>query len=368
MRTYDTRVDVLIDEVLTAEASDRNQARGGKPWIGVGMEDPIGWTVLCGYDARRYFSDPEFHLAQVLRQKLWFFDRVPDDTRISRHVPAWLGHYPEYTFFGMSLGVQPNGVPLLDTAHPMRSDPDLRHLPPIDFYTSGWMPRMLRWYDDLVELAAGRLDIGFPIWNRGCLDLAIQLRGLEGFLMDTVERPEFVHALMRRLVEERCRWYDARARHLGEKVGPTGVADDWIYVPYISPHIFEEFLLPYYLMIEEHHGGLGSIHSCGNQAPVQQYMLRVKTLNHFEISPWTDPAETVKHVPASKHFYRFVHPNDVLVDKPPAMRAKLRELAAVMNGRDWALGTSGLTPLGSEEEFVGRIETWLTIAREELGR
>ena len=172
-------LDRLIDELKETAAGERNQARlnAPQPRITVGIENPIAWVRLFGYDPVRYFSDPHFHLEQYLRQALWCFHHLNDDTPLGTGVPCWLGHYPEYTFFGMTLGVRPHGGPELQTNHPLTRDPDLSLLPPVDFRTSGWMPRMLQWHEDLVALAAGRLEVGFFAWNRGCLDLAAQLRG-----------------------------------------------------------------------------------------------------------------------------------------------------------------------------------------------
>ncbi len=297
-----SEIDRLIDQVKEAAASDRNQQRGKeKPFIGIGIEVPIAWTIIFDYDCRRAFEDPEFYVAQTLRQKLWAFENINDDTPITADMPLWLGHYPEYTFFGMSLGVNARGMPLLDFSHPITRDPDLKYLEPIDFMTAGMMPHIMSMYEQIGGIIDGRLPCGFITWNRGGLDLAIQLRGYNDFILDTMERPEFVHALMGRVTEERCKWYDALAEWSGNPLGPTGVADDWINVPYISPHIFEEFLLPRYLEIEAHHGAILSLHSCGDQTPIQKYMLQVKSLNYFEVSPWTDLAQTVENVPADKY-------------------------------------------------------------------
>jgi len=365
----DSQLDQLIDQLKQAEASERNQARlhsAAKPRLNVEIEDPIAWIRLFGYDPERYFTDPRFNLEQQLRQKLWRFENIDDDVPITSHVPAWLGHYPEYTFFGIRVGLHPHGGPDLQTDHPMRREPDLSMLGPVDFRTSGWMPRMLEWYERLVELADGRLQVGFFAWNRGCLDIAVQLRGYEQLLMDCVDRPEFVHDLLEFLTEQRCAWYDARAEHLGEEIGPTWVADDWVAVPYISPAIFAEFVLPRYLEIEAYHGVLGGFHSCGDQAPLHADMLRIETLGGFEVSPWMDVADALANLPAEKHLHIAVHPNDVVVDRPEQMAAKHRDKAQKLAGtnRGFGLGTSGLTPIQPEPEFVERANTWLRLARE----
>jgi hypothetical protein len=172
---------------------------------------------------------------------------------------------------------------------------------------------------------------------------------------------------MGRVTEERCKWYDALAEWSGNPVGPTGVADDWINVPYISPWMFEEFLLPRYLEIEAHHGALVSLHSCGDQTPIQKYMLRIKTLNYYEVSPWTDLAQTVENVPADKYLGIALHPNDILVATPEQMRQKLEFIRDHIQGRSCSVCSSGLTPIRDQyQDYLARINTWLALAKDTL--
>ncbi|NPV46692.1 MAG: hypothetical protein HPY69_07025 [Armatimonadetes bacterium] len=368
-------LDRLIAEVKEAEASDRNLARirsTARPRVNVEIENPIAWVILFGYDPQRYFTDPLFNLEQNLRQALWRFRNIEDDVPIGSWVPAWLGHYVEYSFYGLRLGIREHGGPELQTDHPLTRDPDLRLLPELDFSTPegfrapGWMPRMLEWYERLVELADGRLDIGFFAWNRGGLDIAVQLRGFENLLTDTVERPEFVHGLLGRLTADRCAWFSAAAQYLSQPLGPTWVADDWVAAPYISPPIFRDFVLPGYLQIEAHHGVFAGFHSCGDQAPFHVDMLRIQTLGSYEVSPWMSLAQALDNLPPDKHLHLGVHPNDVVVDSPEQMRAKLQAQADLIkdSGRSYSVGTSGLTPIQPEAEFVEHVNQWVDIARE----
>ena len=364
-------LDGLIDRVHEAANSERNALRTGAPApvIIAQMEDPIAWTVLFGFHAERYFTDPVFYLEQNLRQRLWKFENIDDDMPISLHVPAWLGHYPEYTFFDMDVQVNEKGVPRIRKDHPLTQTPDLSLLRPVDFETSGWMPRAREWYEQLLELADGRLTIGFTGWNRACLDLAMQLRGYEQLMLDSFERPEFVHGLQRFLVEERNRWHDAQAAYLGTELGTTWIADDWMSVPYISPGFFEEFVLPRYLDIERHHGAIGGVHSCGDQAPLQRFLVQIKTLGALEVSPWTSLEQSVANLPESVFLVIAVHPNDVLVDSPAQMERKLNHIAEHARGRRFCLNTSGLTPIYRDnQEFVTRTNRWLAVARKALGK
>lgn len=74
---------------------------------------------------------------------------------------------------------------------------------------------------------------------------------------------------------------------------------------------------------------------------------------------------TLANVPPSKHLTIAVHPNDVLVDTPAEMAQKLARKAEELrdSGRSYDLGTSGLTPIRGEQDFIDRANTWLDAAR-----
>ena len=370
-------ISALIDQVQEACASDRNKARGQKrPSMVFGFEEPIAWTHIFPYDFRQYCTDPLMYFEYQLKQKLWRFEQFPEDEcGIAPDIGAWFTHYPDYTVCGMTLEFTSRGVPILQTDHPLTRDPDLSVLPKtIDFRTSGQMPRFIKWYDDLVEIAAGRVPVHYSmVWGRGVLDIAMQLRGFENLITDAADRPQFVHDLMQWIVDARCKWYDGYYEYFGLEKGPVGFGDDWINVPYISPSFFRDFVLPYYLQIEAHHGGIASIHSCGDQVPVQQYFLQVMSLRQFEVSPWTDLTKTLQNIPPDRHLYRFLHPNDVLFQSPAEIEQQLRFTVDSCRGRSYAIGTSGLTPIADDVTgFVAKVNQWIgiagRIAEEEMAR
>lgn len=360
--------DAMIARLRQVAESAENQARAARqPPCAWAAEEPICWHHVFGLDMRKYLSDPQLYFASVLRQKLWRWDSFPDDAaQVTLHVPVWLSHYPEYTFLGMTVDIDIRGVPHLQTDHPMTRDPDLRLLPTVDFKTSGWMPRILRWYEDVQRIANGRIEVGYAMtWNRGCLDLAIQLRGYDNWIADTVERPQFVHDLMKYLVEQRCRWYDGYYEHFGIPRGPVGIADDWINIPFITPGMFADFVLPYYLELERYHGGILSVHSCGDQTPVQQYLLELESLPTLEVSPWTDLERTLDNVPPDKHLCIALHPNDVLVASREEMESQLRFITEACRGRSYSIGSSGLTPVTPDiGRFVRQVAMWTQVVRE----
>ncbi len=208
------------------------------------------------------------------------------------------------------------------------------------------MPRILRWYADLRRITAGRMRVNWAMnWWRGCLDLAVELRGFDQFIDDTRQRPGFVNDLMKFLVEQRCRWWEGYYQHFDLPKKPTDIGDDWINVPFISPRIFARFVLPRYLELEAFHGGINSIHSCGNQTPVQRYLLELKSLDSFEVSPWTNLEQTIQNLPPTKHLMVGMHPNDVMAASPQEMQAKLEKIASTLTDWSFDIGTSGLTPI-----------------------
>jgi len=361
------RLDALIDRVRTLADSSENKARQAvSPRIFFQLEEPIASTLIDGLIMDRYYADPAYYAEQTLQRKLWRWDTFPDDRMpIDATLPASLGFYPEYTFAGLTVRYNERGVPDIQTDHALVSDPDLRHLTPVDFLRSGWMPRALAWHEALRELISDRLAVPYAVtWWRGCLDIAIQLRGYEGFIADTMERPDFAHALLTFLVEQRCRWWEGYYAHFGEKRSPSFVGDDWINVPFISPDLFRDFVLPRYRTIEEFHGGIGGVHSCGNQTLVQKYLLELKSLSSFEVSPWTDLAGSLRNIPPDKDLVVSLHPNDVLCASPVEMERKLSGIVAACQGRRYLIATSGLTPLTTDiDDFIRRVRTWTTFAR-----
>jgi hypothetical protein len=358
-------IDRLIGQTLAAVASPENERRKRlKPTATFCLEEPIASQRIFGHDVRRYFSDPVFYVEQFLRQKLWRWEHFPrEDAQITADVCVALS-YPEYTYVGLTVFSDEHGVPCIQTDHPMTRDPDLRLLEPVDFKTSGVMPHALSFYDAVREVVAERLPVGFGMgWGRACLDLAIQLRGYENWVADTRERPQFVHGLMQLLVEQRCRWWEGYYQHFGGVPEPMGIADDWVNIPFISPAMFRDYVLPYYKQIEQFHGGILFIHSCGDQTPVQKYMLELRTLQHLEVSPWTNLQQTLINVPPAKRLTLSLHPNEVLMASPEEMEVRLSTLVDALHGREFGLFTSGLTPIWDDlEEFVRRIQKWVEIA------
>ena len=88
----------LIDEVLVRVDSPENQKKTGPrtyPGFTMGLEEPIAFCTLFGYDANRCLEDAQFNLAQQLRNRLFWIEHLDATLPVGSAVPAWAGGYVE---------------------------------------------------------------------------------------------------------------------------------------------------------------------------------------------------------------------------------------------------------------------------------
>jgi len=358
----------MIEHLLDAQASKENTRRlkAPNPRIRVYLEN-IGWTHLFGYDMNDYFSDPALNCELQLRQKLYAFENFDDDTPITPDLLARVGHYFDMTVAGLEVEHGADGVPVIQEDHPLRQTPDLGLMPRHNFFVSGEMPRVYTLYEGLSELTEGRLNVVFPTWERGPLDMAVQFRGYDRLMMDVAERPDFVHSLLGFLTEERMRWWDTYCSEFGVTDRAGGIADDWLNVPFISPGFFEEFVLPRYLELERYHGRLTRLHSCGNKVPLQHLIRRLQTLEDYEVNHWTDLRETCQNVPPTRFLTIALLNSDILLQDESEQEAQLVEVRELCRGRRYEVVGSALMRMHADmAEDIARTQRWIALAKRVL--
>ena len=358
----------LIDdlEARLASPAQARRARAPEPRIYTYLEN-LGEIQLFGYNYNRYLSDAAFNCEMQLRQRLFHLDNFEDDTVFTPSVSAAVGMYFEFELIGAGVKYQDDGVPVYQQDHPLRASPNLALVHRHDFRSDGVMQRIFQLADDLERLVQKRLEVRFPLWERGPLDMAIHLRGYENIIADTAERPDFLHGLLKLLTDERIRWWDAYCAFSGRKDRACGIADDWINAPFISPEIFEEFLLPRYLELEAYHGGLPRLHSCGNKAPMQKLMARLKTLPAYEVNHWTSLEETLANVPADKFLTIRLLNADVLLADECKMRVDLQRIASLCRGRRYSVCAEAIQRMHADiREDIEQVKRWLQLARQVL--
>jgi len=331
----------------------------------------IGWPELFDYDMNRFYADPAFAFETDLRQRIFWLDNSLDDDVPGLGMGATVGMYFDITLFGQEVTHTRIGVPEFGH-HPIADRPDLSLIPPVDFRTSGRMPVLLRRYETLRQISETRygnkITIGFPEFGRGPLDVLVQLRGYESFVADTAERPQFVHDFLSRIVAERVRWNRERRRYLGipEPAEPTTrIDDDWVNVPFISPAIFREFVLPAYRQIAASEGKVVGFHTCGILAPLARDLIEVfPGIQTLDISPWNDFEQLDAMLDPKIGFWLPIKNTVVLTGTPAQHRELLERVARV--GRRRKVGTCAAAIVrlhDTYEENLSRMNAFIRLAR-----
>lgn len=99
----------------------------------------------------------------------------------------------------------------------------------------------------VIEEASRRVyqEIGEKVWVYACMSgpfsQAVELRGFEQLIMDTMENPSLVHQLLERTTE--------LTRQQASRLSATGCGvnlyESWATIPLITPALFENYVVPY---------------------------------------------------------------------------------------------------------------------------
>ena len=354
------------------ELSERDRRYGeNRIRISSYMEN-IGWPGLFGYDMNRVFNDPDFAFEMELRQHLFWADNSLDDSMPDLRVSATAGVYFDATLFGLSVTHTPDGVPCFGSP-PLGERPDLSFLKPFDFHTTGVMPGLIQQYDRMREISEdlhdGKLDIGFPSFDRGPLDIYITMRGYENFVIDAVERSAFVHELMSFIMNERRRWNTERRTFLGEPTPdhPTiRVADDWVNAPFISPVLFEDVVLPAYREIRRGEGEVTDFHTCGRMEPFVLRLLETfPGIRNLDVGGWNDKKLLDRLVDPSIRFSLSLKNTFVLAGSDEEHRRLLNEIAALADRRSVSVCVQAIVKLlPTYDETLHRMNQFIEKARD----
>ena len=239
----------------------------------------IALPELFGFDMNDFLNDPALQMEMTLRERIFYLDNLQSDNNQPTSMKAHSGIYTDMTVLGLEVTHDPDGVPQYGY-HPISDRADLSLMKPFDFFMTGDMPRLHKIYTGLKNLSqewyGGKIDVSFPTFFRGPLDIYVQMRGYENFVTDLAEDTDFVHAFLGYIARERIRWNKERISFLGGAMpyDTYQVDDDWVYVPFISPNVFNEFIFPTYKVIN-HSEPITHFHTCGDMVPFAHELLNV---------------------------------------------------------------------------------------------
>ncbi len=249
------------------------------------------------------------------------------------------------------------------------------------------------------ELFDGILEVrlrGIWWWTLGMTWDYVTLRGLESFMLDLYDNPEWVHRTMRFMSEGLGRKLDfLEAEGLlalntcGTYVGSGGfgwssqlpapgfdatrprLKDLWGFAESqetvgVSTEMFEEFIFPYQLPLLERFG-LNCYGCCEPMDPRWRVVKSIPRLRRVSISPWAD--RVIMAEALGRDYIMSLKPSPAPLARPAmdeeAVRAGLRaDLAQVKGCVVELIMKDNHTLGGNPRNATG----WCRIAREELGR
>lgn len=340
--------------------------------IGSYLEN-ISIPELFGVDMNNIYKDPELAMEIGLRSKIFWLDNTHDDWCCEIDILASTGYYFDMTLFGIRLRHSVEGVPEF-MPHPIASNADLSLIKPFDFYTTGEMPEIIRLYEKLKEIShtlySDKVKVNFPCFDRGPLDIYIQMRGYNNFVEDTAENPQFVHDFLSYIIHERIRWNSQRARFLGELFPKesTFLADDWINIPYITPKMFEEYIVPEYKLIQDMEGKVTGFHTCGRMIPIVGSLLELfPSIKILEVSGWNDFQQLDAIVdPGISFILNFIN-TFVLISSEEEHERMLTTIARIAKHRKITLCAQAIVRVHDTfDETIAKMNRFIDLVHEKL--
>ena len=321
------------------------------------------WRKILGFDIRDYYQNPVTYLINYLRMLIFRFENWGDETAIGLNIPIWLGVTLESSLFGARTVYTDDDYPWLDRRPVIERPEDLGKLPEPNFRTSGLMPLVHRYFEEISSLVDDDVTVSFHEWGRSPFGVAFHIRGMEGLLADVLDNPNFVHRLLRLITDARKSWVSERAKFLGRPIEKGNLYNDEINTPTLSPALYEEFALPYEQELSVFHGGILYWHSCGDTTALVPSIARIPNLEMFHVGPWTDGEACMKAFKGQMPLEFCLHPvRDVQDASRDSMTAKLCGIVKACDGSAYTIRADGLQLMHGLEKDLAAIREWTLVA------
>lgn len=324
-------LDKMSDIVERAKNKNRQKdwnrifVEGTKQQIRVTQADNIPCTLFLGstywnkkidLNIGKYYADAYYHLENYLKIAIERFENYEDSTFFEKTIPINLGVGFETELLGGNVIYLPDKDPWVGTdGNVVKEIDDIDELPDADFSTNKYMLFVSDFYEEMCSLVDdyNGFEVKFPDWFRGAFPLALELGGWEDFLINTIARKDLVHSLVRFITEFRISWCKEREKLTGEKT-IIRLGNDEINYPTISPSLYEEFILPYELMLYNMGNKISYWHSCGNITPLVNSIAKIPSIDLIQVSPFTDLEKVIEvFSERSTAFQIWMHPvRDIL--------------------------------------------------------
>jgi hypothetical protein len=390
-----------------AEISQRpDMAKKKKLWMAhndLKTTDPLvfidpenGWNEII--DAKTLASeDPLARVWEMaLRKQIFWAEGMKDDKVIERYFDV------PYSFsdngWGLELGKHSNSKDgayiVIQALKDYDTDFEKLHYPDITIdedQSQKLMDLAHETFDGILQVR--RKNTWW--WTLGmCWDF-VNIRGLEDFMIDTLEEPENFHRMMNLLCEGKLKMLDFLDKNAllalnteGNYVGSGGFGfteqlprpefdgrvttmDMWGFVDSqetvsIGPDKYAEFILPYHKRIAERFG-LNCYGCCEGYNTRWKYVKQLPRLRRVSCSPWADWSTVPEYL--GKAYIASVKPSPTPLSMPTMNEAVVREdcrrAAAQTKGGICEFIMKDNHTLGGNPRNATR---WVEIMREEIDR
>ncbi len=331
-------------------------ATGRAPFVF--LPDATFYASLFGYNLERVFRDARTHICFALEQAIWNFENLHHDAVVGKTILiSQLGFFAP-SLFGMTPVYADDAVPWIK-GPVIKDKASFAGLKRPDFYTSGLSPLVHRMYSEARDILPGDFRVEFTTWLTGPFSLLFHLRGITSLALDMMDDPPFVHAMMAFANECMKDWWTQRARFLGrEALDPIILGDDEVGVPWISPALYEEFVLPYERELAEYFGGIDYWHSCGDCTKLLPLLARISKLRMMDVGPWTklQPAVELFGKRSGSSIMKRLHPvSEVLMATEEQMRSRLLQVKATCYDVPYMLLFDGISVLEDVRSSVEKV-------------
>jgi hypothetical protein len=388
----------LATEVRELAASPEHLARRAL-WAGLhALRPPRALVSYAMYTHvwEREIADPgafvyetglERAIETQLRARLWKARSIADDEPV---LPTLWLHMPHPTgddrLWGVPFRSEQTGhlgaykpVPSIRDA----ADLDRIHKPPYEALTD--QADALR--ERTLELTGGLLPVKFHTdeVHFGPFEWVVRLRGMDNLLLDVVDRPDLVHALMRKatdgvvayhLAREAAGAVDAEASwgfhmYWDEYTGPPDrLSTCWAYVhaqsaASLSPAMYAEFVQPYNAEVAALFGKV-YYHGCEDLSAKCRVIRDLPGLRLFHVGPWTPVGPVVECFGRSAALEVHAHPTNVLFAwTPEQTRADIEARHRQAGDTPHVLKLCDIETVGAH---AWKLAAWANSAREVVSR
>jgi len=346
---FNERIETLIEKSVAVLRSEQNVIRDeftrfNTIYVGNIQPDRVTFELQLtlpaiarelNYDLERFFQERDFNFEKTLEYRLWHREHIPDDSPfIGIYEMDYACHSMEYSMFGVFPQWIPGEYPAY--GHPIIKEPaDLKNLKMPDFFTDGFMPRVIEDYRRIKEELKGRLEVGIRKSVQGPFQTATGLRGQENVFMEEISDPDFVLELMEFAFQFHLNWAKGWEKLHQKPYGMFNIGDDDIDTKFtVPPRVFRKLILPVHKRYGEAFEWI-HWHSCGDTNAVFADITTIPNLKILEIGPKDDAVEAAKII-AGRGVSLYKCPDPVSELDAPVPGAQEKMIENVLRAGEYA--------------------------------